>query len=45
MKLLFLTMLIFVVQLVASQKLIFGAISTIEPHLMEKKLKPLMKEI
>jgi phosphonate transport system substrate-binding protein len=37
--------MIFAMELMASQKLVFGTISTIEPHLMEKKLKPLMQEI
>jgi len=45
MKALFLTIIIFSIQLVASQTMIFGTISTIDPHLMEKKLKPLMREI
>jgi len=45
MKALSLTFIILVIQLIASQKLVFGAISTIEPHLMEQKLTPLMREI
>jgi phosphonate transport system substrate-binding protein len=45
MKALVLTLLIITSQLIASQKLVFGAISTIEPHLMQVKLEPLMKEI
>ena len=33
------------VNLTASEKLVFGAISTVEPELMEKKLSPFMKYI
>ena len=45
MKALFLTLIVLTSNLLASQYLIFGAISTVEPHLMELKLTPLMKEI
>jgi phosphonate transport system substrate-binding protein len=45
MKALFLTFILFITHLLASDTLVFGVISTIEPHLMELKLKPLMKKI
>lgn len=45
MKALFLTLIILTSNILASQQLVFGAISTVEPHLMELKLTPLMKEI
>jgi len=45
MKVLILTLILLISHLLASDKLIFGAISTVEPKLMEKKLTPLMKKI
>lgn len=45
MKALFLTLIIVIYQLSASQNLVFGAISTIEPTLMKAKLTPLIKKI
>ncbi|MEA3331177.1 MAG: phosphate/phosphite/phosphonate ABC transporter substrate-binding protein [Campylobacterota bacterium] len=45
MKALLLTLIIVISQLTASQNLVFGAISTVEPKLMKAKLTPLIKEI
>ena len=35
--------ILFITQLISSDKLVFGAISTIEPDLMKKKLSPVIK--
>ena len=42
MKVLIFSLIILLSQVVASDKLVFGAISTIEPELMKKKLFPIM---
>ena len=43
MKLIIFVLILLISQTIASDKLIFGAISTIEPDLMKKKLSPVMK--
>jgi len=45
MKTLFLIFVVFLTQLIASQILTFGVISTVNPDIMKHKLKPLMREI
>ena len=42
MKVIILTLILLLTQVMASDRLVFGAISTIEPDLMKKKLLPIM---
>ena len=45
MKAIFLLFIMFGIELMASQALVFGVISTVDPMLMKKKVQPLMYEI